>query len=77
MEEKISKRMNAIKGTVHFEWCFQFFVCDFVNPIPPGRGGGGGAFDARAKFEQLAIPDNLRESFHIIQTFPQIYPAIW
>ena len=25
----------------------------FFNPIPPG--GGGGTFDARANFEQLAI----------------------
>ena len=29
------------------------------NPIPP-EGGGGGAFDARANFDCLAISDNLR-----------------
>ena len=30
------------------------------NPIRPVGGGGGGAFDARANFEELAISDNLR-----------------
>ena len=31
-----------------------------IKPIPPGELGGGGAFDAHANFEQLAISDNLR-----------------